>query len=178
MPRAYSDQLTQVQYNRHLAAYYRQQIVALQQGLPRWPSQLLPATSEQDSIDRIASIEPLIIVDDPIAALDFPSQQEPQRSTSSSSSIYPCSPPDKDITVTLRERTESYESERSVSVGTSDSAGSSKPASPMAGRMMRMGMVTASTPVPVVKAVRSKPRAKSGVKGLSRIFRRRRGGDE
>ena len=76
MQRIYSEQTTQIQYNRHLAAYYRQQIAALQKGLPRCPpSSTAVAAVEDDSIDNIDSIDPIIIVDDPIAALDFPTQQ-------------------------------------------------------------------------------------------------------
>jgi len=175
MQRASSDQTTQLQYNRHLAAYYRQQIAALQQGLPRWPP---PSTAvaavEDDSIDNIDSIDPIIIVDDPIAALDFPTQQSAQRWTSSSS-MSACSPHDGgDVLVTSRERTESYESERSVLAATPDSAGSSKPAGP---RTVSTGMGTASSPVPK-KGLKSKARSKSGGKGLSRIFGRRRSGDD
>ncbi|KAK1056892.1 hypothetical protein LTR74_014561 [Friedmanniomyces endolithicus] len=173
MNRAYTDQTTRLQYNRHLAAYYRQQIAALQQGLPRCPpsstaSTLLP----EDSIDVVE-----VIVDDPLAAFEFPSQQETQRSTSSSSSMGTCSPnDDKDVIVTSRERTESYGSERSASFETPDSAGSSKTTSPMPGSSIRM--VTTSSPVAVMKGTKAKARVKSRGKGLSRIFRRRRGGDD
>ncbi|KAK0262055.1 hypothetical protein LTR29_006691 [Friedmanniomyces endolithicus] len=172
MQRIYSEQTTQIQYNRHLAAYYRQQIAALQKGLPRCPPQTPPAASEQYSIDSIGPI----VIDDPTDTFNFPSQQETQHSTSSSS-MGTCSPKDDDgdIIVTSRERTESYESHISTSTRSPDSAGSFHPARPI---MASTGMGTGSSPVPVVKGVKSKARAKFGGKGLSRIFRRRRSGDD
>ncbi|KAK1058956.1 hypothetical protein LTR12_004759 [Friedmanniomyces endolithicus] len=168
MQRAHSEQTTQLQYNRHLAAYYRQQIAALQQGLPRCPpfSTAAPA-AEDDSIE--------IIVDDPLAAFEFPSQQETQHSISSSSMSTWSPNDDGDVVVTSRERTESYESERSVLAATPDSAGSSKPASPRT--VSTAGVGTASSPVPK-KGLKLKARSKSGRRGLGRFLGRRSGGDD
>ncbi|KAK5721697.1 hypothetical protein LTR15_006288 [Elasticomyces elasticus] len=148
MQRAYSDQTTPLEYNRQLADYYRQQIAVLQ-GQPRSTSLTPPAddiiepVQEERSYELIDATQRITLVLDPKAEVLSDT-----------------------VMVTSLERNESYESASSVLVPTPDSFGSSKPASPLTPNMKAaVGGIRA-------KQTKSKAKAKTGSKGIRRMFRR------
>ncbi|KAK3646898.1 hypothetical protein LTR22_014051 [Elasticomyces elasticus] len=148
MQRAYSDQTTPLEYNRQLADYYREQIAVLQ-GQPRSTSLTPPAddiiepVQEEPSYELIDATQRITLVLDPKAEVLSDT-----------------------VMVTSLERNESYESASSVLVPTPDTFGSSKPASPLTpNTKAAVGGIRA-------KQTKSKAKAKTGSKGIRRMFRR------